>query len=220
VQILRLVFQWFTGNRRGAGLDIARRTKGLGTSRVAIIIVGGGGRGAGKTALVCGLMRALPEIAWTAIKVTGHEHGEGHEHGKPTAIWEETEPGESTDTGRYLAAGARRALLVTAPEDALGSLVQQVLREYSPPAGVIPSGVIFESNSVLRHLRPDVCLCAATSPWSDEKSSYDLVAEHMDAMVELAAHDHIIETERLTFRLASLERVSPTMQEWLRERLA
>jgi hypothetical protein len=103
---------------------------------------------------------------------------------------------------------------VTAGEDALGSLVQQVLRECLPPAGVI-----FESNSVLRHLQPDVCLCAATSPWADEKSSYDLVEERMDAMVELAAHDHIIETERLTFRLASLERVSPTMQEWLRERL-
>jgi hypothetical protein len=185
---------------------------------MAIIIVGGGGRGAGKTALVCGLMRALPEIAWTAIKVTTHEHG------KPTPIWEETEPGEGSDTGRYLAAGARRALLVTASEDALGSLVQQVLREYLPPddsvkAGAIPYGVIFESNSVLRHLRPDVCLCVATSPWADERPSYDLVEERMDAMVELAAHDHIIEAERLTFRLASLERVSPTMQEWLWERL-
>ena len=37
---------------------------------MAVIVVGGGGRGAGKTALVCGLMRALPEIAWTAMKVT------------------------------------------------------------------------------------------------------------------------------------------------------
>lgn len=197
---------------------------------MAIIVVGGGGRGAGKTALVCGLMRALPEIVWTAVKVTTHEHG------KPTPIWEETEPGDGSDTGRYLAAGARRALLVTtglvtAGEDALGpnddtlgQIVQQVLRECllsdgSVGAGAIPCGVIFESNSVLRHLRPDVCLCAATSPWVDEKPSYDLLAQHMDAMVELAAHDHIIEAERLTFRLASLERVSPTMQEWLRERL-
>jgi hypothetical protein len=201
---------------------------------MAIIVVGGGERGAGKTALVCGLMRALPEISWTAIKVTTHERG--HEHGKPTPIWEETEPGGSTDTGRYLAAGARRAFLVTtglvtAGEDALspdddplGPIVQRVLRECLPPgesvkAGAIPYGVIFESNSVLRHLRPDVCLCAATSPWADEKTSYDLVEQRMDAMVELAAHDHIIEAARLTFRLASLERVSPTMQEWLRERL-
>ena len=42
---------------------------------MAMIVVGGGGRGAGKTALMCGLMRALPEIPWTAMKITTHEHG-------------------------------------------------------------------------------------------------------------------------------------------------
>jgi hypothetical protein len=192
---------------------------------MAIIVVGGGGRGAGKTALVCGLMRALPETAWTAVKITTHEH----EHGKATPIWEETTPGQDTDTARYLAAGARRALLVTpglvtAGEGALGPIVQQILEELSPPSGADNSGetqvgVIFESNSVLGHLRPDVCLCAATSPWVVLKPSYDLVLEHADAMVELAGHDHIIEAERITFRLASLERVSATMQDWLRERL-
>jgi len=180
---------------------------------MAIIVVGGGGRGAGKTALVCGLMRALPEIPWTAVKITTHEHG------KPNPIWEETEPGEGTDTSRYLAAGARRSLLVTAGDDTLELNVQQILRECLPPAGTIPSGIIFESNSVLRHLRPDVCLCAATSPWMREKQSYNYLSEHMDAMVELAGHDHIIEAEKITFRLASMERVSPTMLEWLRERL-
>ena len=195
---------------------------------MAIIVVGGGGRGAGKTALVCGLLRALPEISWTAIKITTHEHG------KATPIWEETAPGQEADTARYLAAGARRALLVTAGEDALGPIVQQVLRECLLPActintgtintgtvntGTIKAGVIFESNSILRHVQPDVCLCAATSPWVQKKPSYDLVLERVDAMVELAGHDHIVEAEKITFRLASMERVSATMQEWLRERL-
>ncbi|MGO8933184.1 MAG: hypothetical protein ACLPLZ_13270 [Terracidiphilus sp.] len=195
---------------------------------MAIIVVGGGGRGAGKTALVCGLMRALPEISWTAVKVTTHEHG------KATEIWEETAPGDSSDTARYLAAGARRALLVTASDDTLGPIVQQVLRESLPPAGAVDvgavkagtmrtgstAGVIFESNSILRHLRPDVCLCAATSPWVQKKPTYDLLSQRMDAMVELAGHDHIIEAEKLTFRLAAMERVSATMQDWLRERLS
>ena len=180
---------------------------------MAIIVVGGGGRGAGKTALVCGLMRALPEIPWTAVKITTHEHG------KPVPIWEETELGEGSDTARYLASGAQRSLLVTAGEDTLASIVEQVLRECMPLTGATDAGMIFESNSVLRHLRPDVCLCAATSPWTREKPSYDLVFQHMDAMVELAGHDHIIEAEKITFRLASMERVSPTMLEWLRERL-
>ena len=183
---------------------------------MAIIVVGGGGRGAGKTALVCGLMRALPEIHWTAVKVTTHEHG------KATPIWEETTPGETTDTARFLAAGARRALLVTASEDAagagqnpLGPMVEQILRDCGPKCGII-----FESNSVLRHVQPKVCLCASSSPWTEMKASYDLVLEHADAMVELAGHDHIIEAEKITFRLASTERVSPVMVEWVREKLA
>ncbi len=181
---------------------------------MAVIVVGGGGRGAGKTALVCGLIRALPEIDWTAVKITTHEHG------KAAPIWEETTPGDTTDTARYLAAGARRALLVTsglvtAGEGALGSVVQQLLEEHPAPAGII-----FESNSVLHHVRPDVCLCAATSPWAALKASHDLLLEHADAMVELAGHDHIIEAEKITFRLAALDRVSPVMLEWVREKLA
>ncbi len=51
------------------------------------------------------------------------------------------------------------------------------------------------------------------------KPSFDLVMEHVDAMVELAGHDHVIEGERLAFRLKSMERVSPVMLEWVRERL-
>ena len=43
--------------------------------------------------------------------------------------------------------------------------------------------------------------------------------EHVDATVELAGHDHVIEGERLAFRLKSMERVSPVMLEWVRERL-
>ncbi len=175
---------------------------------MAVIVVGGGGRGAGKTALVCGLMRALPEIPWTAVKVTTHDHG------KATPIWEETEPGQGTDTARYLAARARRALLVTTDEDALGPIVEQILQGCPPPAGVI-----FESNSVLRYLRPDLCLAAASSPWAGQKPSFDLVMERVDATVELAGHDHIVEAEKITFRLASLECISPTMLEWVRERL-
>src|ERR1700733_3773852 len=102
---------------------------------MAIIVVGGGGRGAGKTALVCGLVRALPDISWTAVKITSHEHG--HEHGQdnPTPIWEETAPGEGSDTARYLAAGACRALLVTAGEDGLGPVVGGLLQEQSRGCG-------------------------------------------------------------------------------------
>jgi hypothetical protein len=175
---------------------------------MSIIVVGGGWRGDGKTALICGLIRALPEIPWTAVKITSHAHG------KPTPVWEETTPGNESDTARYLAAGARRALLVTADDDALDPLVQQILKE-RPPA----RGVIFESNRVLRCLKADLCLAAAISLKGVRKPSFDLVEQHMDAMVELAGHDHVIAGAKLSFHLASLERISPPMIAWLRERL-
>ncbi len=179
---------------------------------MAIIVVGGGGRGAGKTALICGLVRALPEVSWTAIKITSHAHDESAPI--PVQIFEETTAGSETDTARYLAAGARRALMVTASEGTLDAIVQQVLGECPPQ-----SGVIFESNSVLRCLQPDLCLAAATNPKGEHKPSFKLVEERMDAIVELAGHDHLIEKPKLAFRLASLERISPVMLAWLRERL-
>jgi hypothetical protein len=175
---------------------------------MAIIVVGGGGRGAGKTALICGLIRALPELEWTAIKITSHAHE------KPTPIWEETLAGQETDTGRYLASGAKHALLVTAADNELGAIIEQVLDGHSPAGAVI-----FESNRVLNHLRPDLCLAAATNPHGSHKASFALVEERMDALVELGGHDHVIEGQRICFRLRSLDRISPTMAEWLRGRL-
>jgi hypothetical protein len=173
-----------------------------------IIVIGGAAHGSGKTALVCGLIRALPEIPWTAVKITSHAHGSG------APIWEETTVGQGTDTARYLAAGARRALLVTAAGEALAPIVHEILAENSPPASLI-----FESNSVLSHLRPDLCLCAATNLKGECKPSFDLIEQQMDALVELAGHDHVVEANRIGFHLASLERVSQPMLAWLRQRL-
>jgi len=175
---------------------------------MAIIVVGGSGRGVGKTALVCGFIRAMPEFAWTAVKITSHSHG------RAQPVFEETSAGQGTDTARYLAAGARRALMVTAADAALGPIVQELLGQ-CPPTGCI----IFESNRVLVHLRPDLCFAVAATLESERKSSFDLVEQRMDAMVELAGHDHVVASGKIAFHLASLERISPPMTAWVRERL-
>lgn len=175
---------------------------------MAIVVVGGGGQGAGKTALICGLIRALPELQWTAVKITSHVHD------KRTPIWEETAAGTETDTGRYLSAGAKRALLVTAADPDLGSIVQQILSAHS-----LAGAMVFESNRVLCHLKPNLCLAAATNPHGSRKPSFALVEQHMDALVEVAGHDHVVPGEKMQFHLRSLERVSPPMCAWLRERL-
>jgi hypothetical protein len=180
---------------------------------MAIIVVGGSGRGAGKTALICGLIRALPDARWTAVKITTHAHG----HTEP--IFEETAAGQGTDTARYLAAGAKRALLITSREDALAATLRRILDE---PSGEIrpPRSLIFESNSVLHHVQPDLCFAVATSLKGARKASFDLVERCADATVALGGHDHVIPGERIHFHLASLERLSPPMLAWLREKLA
>jgi len=176
---------------------------------MAIIVVGGSGRGAGKTALICGLIRALPDCPWLAVKITSH----AHDVAEP--VFEETAAGQGTDTARYLAAGAKRALLVKAHEEAFPSLLSQVLQELPPE-----SHLVFESNSVLRYLRPDLCLAVATRLKGGHKASYAMVERCMDASVALGGHDHVISGEKIHFHLASLERLSLPMIAWLRERMA
>jgi len=120
---------------------------------MAIIVVGGSSRGVGKTPLVCGLIAALPEFRWTAVKITTHDHGQ------PKPIWEETTAGKGTDTARYLAAGAVRAFLATPPmrnhppTRDLPPMLDELWPHFGPG-----TNLIFESNSILEHLQPNLCL--------------------------------------------------------------
>jgi hypothetical protein len=178
---------------------------------MAIIVVGGSGRGVGKTALVCGVITALPEFRWTAIKITSHSHG------LPEPVWEETEPGHGNDTARYLAAGARRALLLTsAPEElaqSVGRFLQPLLEQQPQP------NLIIESNRILRLLRPDLCLGVDAALETEHKPSFGLVMERADALVTRADRDGMEDGARPLFRLAAMERVSPEMLSWLRLKL-
>ena len=175
---------------------------------MAIIVVGGSGRGVGKTALVCGLIAALPEFRWTAVKITSHEHG------NPKPIWEETTAEQGTDTARYMAAGAERALLVTAQPEELGQIVRRLplsFQEQQPPPHLI-----FESNSILDHLKPDLCLMVDGGPQNERKSTFVAAMDRADAVVLRAGRDGMVEGERPLFHLADLQRISPEMLDWIR----
>ena len=181
---------------------------------MAVVVVGGGGRGVGKTALVCGIIGALPEREWIAVKIARHEH----EVERP--VWEETEPGERTDTARFLAAGARRAFLLTAADEAamqcsLDELWQLVERR---------GDLIFESNRVLNLLKPDVCLMVAGE--ADAKISFTDALRCADAMVRGLTSEASPEPSsslaaetRPVFHLEQFERLSPEMTDWIRGRL-
>jgi hypothetical protein len=204
---------------------------------MAIIVVGGSGRGAGKTALVCGLIAALSEFRWTAVKITSHDHA--HEPGPRTPIREETIAGEETDTQRYLAAGAARSFLampLAAGKASRADLLPvpdlpAVLDELWPKFGR-GTNLIFESNSIVHHVRADVCLMIQAVPQRElplpeRKSSFIAAVGHADAMVAVAQTDRFIpdglslpgQQPKPIFHLAAMERVSPPMQNWLRDRL-
>src|SRR5205085_10311048 len=86
-----------------------------------MVMVGGHTRNIGKTSVVEGIIRGLPEMNWTAVKVTQFGHGVCSTSGElcdcavaehAFAITAERRSDSGTDTARFLAAGARRALWV------------------------------------------------------------------------------------------------------------
>jgi hypothetical protein len=176
------------------------------------IVVGGSHRGAGKTALVCGLISALAEFRWAAVKITTHDHR------KPQPIWEETEPGQGTDTARYLAAGAARAFLLSAPDADLPARLAELLTRLTPPVNTI-----LESNRILGYLHPDLCLALQPpNALAAPKSTFSLAVRHADALVAHADANRILEGSpgsKPIFHLAALDHLSPRMIVWVRQRL-
>lgn len=174
---------------------------------MAIVVVGGSGRNVGKTSLMCGLIAALPEFRWIAVKITSHEHG------MPEPVWEERETGQERDTAHYLQAGARRAFLVTAEEAELSERVRELHAKVGSEAHLI-----FESNRIVEWLQPDLCL--AVRGEGEAKASFARFVQRADAKVVRGDRDEAIADDRPQFRLAELMQVSTEMKQWLRYRLA
>jgi hypothetical protein len=176
---------------------------------MATIIVGGSGRNVGKTTLVCALIGALPEYSWTAVKISAHDHGH------PEPVWEETASGDHTDTERYLAAGAQRALLVSALDDDF-----PIVRIRS--ALMRDADVIFESNRIIDYYKPELCLAMLGVPDAHRKPSFAAFAKQVDAFVALAIDDSktfVLPREAPVLPLVDFQVMPPKLLLWLRERL-
>jgi hypothetical protein len=152
-----------------------------------LLVVGGHSRNIGKTSVVEGIIRALPEARWTAFKITQHGHGIcsavgepcdcAIEYDHPYAISEETAP-SSTDSGRFLAAGARRSFWVRTAVGQLGNAMP-VLRSRLGEA----RHAIVESNSLLDFIVPDLYLAVLDDSVSDMKDSARRFLSRADALV-------------------------------------
>ncbi len=155
----------------------------------------------------------MPQLRWTACKITSHPHN------NPQPIWEEPasvpNTNHATDTARYRAAGATRALLISASDADLEPTLNQC---FGP--NLATTNVIFESNSILRHLNPDLCLAVASNFGQPAKPSFALAIERMDALVVRADSDQVTGRDTPCFQLAALDRPSPAMLAFVRPRLA
>ena len=94
----------------------------------------------------------------------------------PDPVWEESEPGQETDTARYLAAGARRALLVAAPQ---GKIPLNHLWEAIGPS----ANVLFESNRMAAYQRADLCLAVLGRFGAPIKPSFEEFMLQSDALL-------------------------------------
>ena len=150
-----------------------------------MVVVGGNSRDIGKTSVVVELIRALPHYHWTAIKLTQYGEQTGKEQNDtppelPFVIQEETNRGGQTDTSRFLAAGARRALWVRVRPGALATAIP-ALRQ----AIVHDEYVIVESNSILRFYKPNVYITLLDPAQKDFKPSAQEFLHRADAYLVL-----------------------------------
>ena len=158
---------------------------------MALVVIGGHSRNVGKTSVVVGLISALPEFQWTAVKITQYGHGICSANGEACdcatgdhswAISEEHDRSGESDTSRFLAAGAARVFWARTEQGQLAEAMP-ALRQRLENA----QNIIIESNSVLKFLRPDVYLSVLDPHTADFKTSAREFLDRADAVILHAA---------------------------------
>ena len=158
---------------------------------MAVVVVGGHSRSVGKTSVVAGLIARLPEMRWTAMKITQYGHGFCTADGSPCdcqtddhtlAVSEERDAASGTDTARFLSAGAARSLWVRTRQGLLAEAMPRIRKELAAA-----ENAILESNSVMQFLRPDLYLTVLDAGTADFKESARLFLDRADAVLVRAA---------------------------------
>lgn len=154
---------------------------------MAVVLVGGHSRSVGKTSVVANLIARLPQRNWTACKITQFGHGFCSANGEPCdcqtdehtiAISAERDPNTGTDSSRFLAAGAQKSLWVRTRIGRLADAMPRIRQEIDGA-----ENMIFESNSLLQFLRPDLYLSVLDYGTADFKDSARLFLDRADAVL-------------------------------------
>ena len=152
-----------------------------------LLAVGGQCRKVGKSALIVNIIQAFPNRHWTAVKITPYAESGCPENGSacncspeehPYAIREETSRSGDSDTSRFLASGAHRALWVETKKlrirDSLPALVAELAN-----AG----HAVIESDALMRFWKPSLFIMVLDPSNPDFKDSARENLERADAFV-------------------------------------
>ena len=154
---------------------------------MATVVIGGHSRSVGKTSVVAGLIAALPEYHWTALKITQYGHGVCSLNGESChcatddhswAISQEKDRSGESDTSRFLVAGAVRVWWVRTEQGRLAEAIPTIRRRLAES-----ENVILESNSILKFVRPDLYLTVLDPATSDFKRSAQEFLDQADGII-------------------------------------
>ena len=199
---------------------------------MAIVVIGGHSRSVGKTSVVAGLISALPEMRWTALKVTQYGHGVCSVNGEPCecetddhswAVTEERDRSGESDTSRFLVAGAAKVYWVRTRQGMLAEAMPRIRQVIAPAANVI-----IESNSMMKFIRPDLYLTVLDLAKPDFKDSAREYLDRADAIIVQNEDAHTAwkgvslkpVVRKAVFRITPPPYVTGEIVEFIRTRLA
>ncbi|HXZ81636.1 MAG TPA: hypothetical protein VEG30_17035 [Terriglobales bacterium] len=199
---------------------------------MAIVVVGGHSRSVGKTSVVASLIAALRDRRWTAIKLTQYGHGICSADGKDCdcasddhtwAVTEERDPKGDSDTSRFLAAGAAKVFWARTRQGYLAEAMPK-LRTIIAQA----ENVIFESNSLMKFVRPDLYLAILDYANPDFKASAREFLDRANAIILHEPQGHTVQWTGVSlkpvagkpmFRIEPPTYVTPEIVEFVRGKL-
>jgi hypothetical protein len=200
---------------------------------MSIVIVGGHSRSVGKTSVVSGLIAALPEMQWTAIKVTQYGHGICSADGEPCdcatddhswAVNPERSRAGDSDTSRFLVAGAKNVYWARTRQGFLAEAMPKLKKLIAESPNVI-----IESNSMMKFVRPDMYLSVLDYGNIDFKPSAREFLDRATAVIVHAAGagdspawNNVslkLIAGKPVFRIEPPQYVTPDLVDFVRQRL-
>jgi hypothetical protein len=149
-----------------------------------LIVIGGQASKIGKTSVAVAIISRFRNFPWIAAKTTPHLHQRPDcdllESGSDWRLWKQASASGANDTARFLAAGAKTALLLEAEDKAMPMAAAALQRRLDGC-----SHVIIESNRIVDFVHPDLFLLLLSASQNEFKLKLSLDARIRQADILL-----------------------------------